>query len=120
MVSFFAIAVIILFYFIPVADTNDDVEFTRLRNGVNTNTQNHNEQFTNEAYTAFMQRRMNSVSFNRGLHETMEYYDDCTKRERNMCEYGEGRKLVAACTGGHRTPWHFYLCPVVVQLDDHS
>lgn len=89
---------------IVVADSNDEVEFTRLRNGVNTNTQNHNENFRNENYESFMNRRRNSVSFNRGLHETMEYYDDCTKRERNMSEWElvverrgegrEGRKLI--------------------------
>ena len=37
---------------------------------------------------------MNSVSYQRGLHEPMEYYDDCTKRDRNSSEEkgrGEGR-----------------------------
>lgn len=77
---------------IPVTDSNDDVEFTRLRNGVNTNTQQHNTPGDNEDYTAFMQRRQNSVTFNRGLHETMEYYDDCTKRDRNMSECRRGRE----------------------------
>ncbi len=72
---------------ISVPDSNDDVEFTRLRNGVNRNTQQHNEPQDAETYAQYMQRRQNSVANNRGLHETMDFYDDCTKRDRNMSEW---------------------------------
>jgi hypothetical protein len=71
-----------------VDDSNDEVEFSRIRNGANTNTQQHNDNFqSEETYQAFMTRRQNSVRFDRGLHESMEYYDDCTKRGRNGGEW---------------------------------
>lgn len=98
-----------------VTDTNDAVEFSRLRNGVNTNTQQHNTPGNGETFTNFVQRRQNSVVFNRGLHENMEYYDDCTKRDRNMNLFtadqrlrGESAKYTRQNPNGNRRG---YECP---------
>ena len=74
------------FFFFLVTDSNDDTEWYRLRNGVNTNTQQHNTPGDNEQLSRYRERRMNSVRYDRGLHESMDYYDDCTKRERNPCK----------------------------------
>ena len=62
--------------------------YTDLRNGVNTGTQNYgNPPREDETIANFMTRRAGNVATNEGLHETMEYYDDCTTRNRNEGEW---------------------------------
>ena len=56
----------------------------RLRNGVNTGTQNYQSGQNNENFAAFRTRRNNNVQVERGLHESFDYYDDCYFRERNQ------------------------------------
>ena len=56
---------------------------TRLRNGVNTGTQNYRSGPENENYRDFIMRRDDNVQVERGLHESFDYYDDCYSRERN-------------------------------------
>ena len=63
---------------------SENEKLTRLRNGVNTGTQNYQSGQNNEGYAAFMTRRDNNVQVERGLHETFDYYDDCYFRERNQ------------------------------------
>ena len=58
--------------------------FTRLRNGVNTGTQNYQSGRDGETYAQFTTRRSNNVQVARGLHESFDYYDDCYFRERNQ------------------------------------
>lgn len=67
---------------------NDTNRFTRLRNGENTNTQQYNAPGNNENYAAYVNRRSNNVRADRGLHENMDYYDDCNMRMRNMGKSG--------------------------------
>lgn len=86
-----------MLYPIPVPDSNNATEFTRLRNGVNRGTQTHNRPGDNEAYGGFMTRRQNSVRNDRGLHETMEYYDDCTKRDRNVSKSPSRNVCASLC-----------------------
>ena len=65
------------------AAVSDGEKLTRLRNGVNTGTQNCQSRQNNENYAAFVTRRDNNVQVARGLHESFDYYDDCYFRERN-------------------------------------
>ena len=65
-----------------IVPTGDD-QYSRLRNGRQTATQNHRNVPDNEDPGSFISRRNGDVNINRGLHEMMEFYDDCTKRSRN-------------------------------------
>ena len=69
-------------------EDNDNDEYTRLRNGVNRNTQQHQTPNDAETYAQYLTRRSGAVNHERGLHETMDFYDDCTKRQRNTSECG--------------------------------
>ena len=69
-------------YLVSLA-VSEGEKLTRLRNGVNTGTQNYQSGQDNEDYTAFVARRDNNVQVARGLHESFDYYDDCYFRERN-------------------------------------
>ena len=67
--------------------TVDNAErFTRIRNGVNRGTQNHQPPSRDETFAQYQNRRNNNVQANRGLHETLDFYDDCYVRERNTSE----------------------------------
>ncbi|KAI6646505.1 Protein DD3-3-like [Oopsacas minuta] len=73
----------------PEAVNNDiaagsDDTLDVLRDGKETNTQDYTAPDNlNENQNQYNNRRANSVSNNRGLHETFGYYDDCYVRERN-------------------------------------
>ena len=69
-------------YLVSLA-VSEGEKLTRLRNGVNTGTQNYQSGQDNEDYAAFVARRDNNVQVARGLHESFDYYDDCYFRERN-------------------------------------
>lgn len=62
------------FYF-----SDDDI-----RNGQSTDTQNYNDIDNLEESQNTANNRENSVSNNRGLHETFKFYDNCYARERNQ------------------------------------
>ncbi|XP_071960524.1 protein DD3-3-like [Antedon mediterranea] len=60
-------------------------ENVEIRNGQNTNTQQHTRiQNLNENQNQANNRRNNDVQANRGLQEPWEWYDKCYNRERNM------------------------------------
>ena len=55
-----------------------------LRNGANTQTQNHNRiQNLDESQNTAQNRKNNAVQQNRVLQETWDWYDKCYNRERN-------------------------------------
>ncbi len=68
-----------------LAVTNADKQ-TRLRNGVQTATQTHRTPTDGESFAAYTARMGADVQISRGLHESMDYYDDCTTRRRNTSE----------------------------------
>ena len=76
---------------------------TRLRNGVNTGTQNYQSGQDGETFAQYTNRRTNNVAVNRGLHETFDYYDDCYFRERN-----KGTLLEVLWMGG--CMWEYVKC----------
>lgn len=55
-----------------------------IRNGQSTDTQNYNDIDNLEESQNTANNRENSVSNNRGLHETFKFYDNCYARERNQ------------------------------------
>lgn len=54
-----------------------------MRNGNTTDTQAFTAAGTGETYANFFARKAASVATSRGLHEPFEWYDACSKRERN-------------------------------------
>merc|ERR1711976_893157 len=54
-----------------------------LRNGVNTNTQNYQNANPNETKRQFENRRANGARNDRALHDSFEWYDKCSQRNRN-------------------------------------
>lgn len=65
-----------LFFFIGTADT--------LRNGVTTQTPNHNRaQNLQENKATAQNRKNNNINTQRVLQESWDWYDSCYMRERN-------------------------------------
>ena len=84
---------LVLQYMCQKDDTSLD-EFTKMRDGLNTNTQNHNRPASlKETKSAFQNRRNNNVQQDRVLHESFEWYDKCYVRERNKGLFTADQKL---------------------------
>uniref|UniRef100_A0A0L8HLP4 Protein DD3-3 n=1 Tax=Octopus bimaculoides TaxID=37653 RepID=A0A0L8HLP4_OCTBM len=62
---------------------NPDDKLDTLRDGVNTNKQNFNENQANPKNHQESKKFKNIVNMNSGLHESWDWYDKCYQRERN-------------------------------------
>ena len=59
-----------------------------IRNGVSTNTQDYERPGElEETYNDFKSRFSDQVRLNKGLHESMQWYEKCYIRERNSSEF---------------------------------
>ena len=76
---------------------------TRIRDGVNTGTQNFQEPGNSESQNTYENRRQNQVQVGRGLHESYDYYTDCAVRKRNECEL-----YICTSTFGSTYPYIVY------------
>eukprot|EP00049_Salpingoeca_infusionum_P009366 m.156112 g.156112 ORF g.156112 m.156112 type:complete len:746 (-) comp14313_c0_seq4:1450-3687(-) len=80
--------------------TSDSDGYIRLRDGLNTNTQQftnpQNGQLTEEDR---FERKDGNIDRRRGLHESWEWYDECYRRERNRGLFTADQRLRSNALG---------------------
>ena len=68
------------------AEELDTNKFTRIRDGTSTQRQDFTQPSENTAEDNYQNSREGNVKVERGLHESYDYYADCTIRQRNQCK----------------------------------
>jgi hypothetical protein len=75
------------------AEELDTNKFTRIRDGTSTQRQDFTQPSENTAEDNYQNSREGNVKVDRGLHESYDYYADCTIRQRNQYLFAADQNL---------------------------